>query len=351
MNHADQPDQPTTGPPSNYLEPGPTAPERSRRARAVRIAALSGLAGALLAAAIGGATWFTLRDGESSFAGATLSGIDISVGSRDDPEGLILGSMLVLAYREAGAEVESRVGAGNGRSIRQELGADRIDAAIEYNGLTYRYVLKRDDPPSDPSELTDRVAELDRLENGIVWLGRSAFNNAYGFAVAPGLAADPDSTFDLESMATYLDEHPESVVCTLPSGNVNPDGLSRFEQLTGYTVPQGQRVETPLDEIASATSTGTCDFSEFAATNGEIQAEGLTLVESEDRLEIHNASVTMREQVYQEAPEDFSAIASAVLDSLDDETMRSLNAQVAVDGEDPEQVAKDYLVSVGMIES
>ena len=285
---------------------------------------------------------------EPEFAGASLSGTEVSVGGPDFPEGLVLGNMLVLAYREAGAEVDSRVGAGDWKATRRDLGADRIDAGIEYNGLTAG-LIGLDNPPSDPAKLTSRIAGVDRSENGIVWLGRSSFNNTYGFVVAPELSSGNDF-LDLDSVAYYMRANPEAVLCTLPPGNLNRGSLERFERLTDFTIPGSQLVEVQVNEVARSTSSGQCSFSEVSTTSGLIHAEGLVVVSSGDQVATNNASVTMREQVYEQAPEAFTSIAVTLLNSLDDETMRFLNSKVVIDGEDPKQVAHDYLVSVDLIE-
>jgi len=64
---------------------------------------------------------------------------------------------------------------------------------------------------------------------------------------------------------------------------------------------------------------------------------------------IYNISINVRKDVYEEAPEAFDTIAEAVLAPLDQKTMTALNNSVSTEGEDPADVAEQYLVDQGLI--
>ena len=64
---------------------------------------------------------------------------------------------------------------------------------------------------------------------------------------------------------------------------------------------------------------------------------------------LYNVSMTMRDEVYQEAPDQWDKMANMLLDGLDNATMAELNKRVSVDGEDPAAVARDYLTSAGLM--
>ncbi len=329
--------------------PPPTAapPQASRTRVNTRILLALGigfLAVAIGVAALGWSLYVRRSDG---FAGADLSGLSVSVSTRDVPENNLLGYMFVVAYESAGAKVESQVGAGSAASVRRKMMADRIDASVEYNGLAWSRSLSDEDPPTDPAEFTKQAGALDRDQNGIVWLGRSTFNNAYGFAAGPQLAEE-QGPFTLDSMVSYLRGHPDASVCLQPKNTLSAAGMGRFEELTGFSIPSNQLQQADSATIGPDTADGTCAFSEFAATSGAIVNFNLTLVESDDQLEINNASATVREALYEQRPQAFDTIATAILEPLDDRTMATLNARVA-NGEDPAAVAKDYLSGQGLM--
>ena len=64
---------------------------------------------------------------------------------------------------------------------------------------------------------------------------------------------------------------------------------------------------------------------------------------------IYNVSLTMPDSAYQENPEGWDAIAAAILEPLDEDTMGELKRRVSADGEDPKVVAKDFLTTTGVI--
>jgi glycine betaine/choline ABC-type transport system substrate-binding protein len=55
-------------------------------------------------------------------------------------------------------------------------------------------------------------------------------------------------------------------------------------------------------------------------------------------------------ETYNQAPDAFDEIISSILAPLDNERMASINARVSADGEDPETVARDYLITEGLID-
>jgi glycine betaine/choline ABC-type transport system substrate-binding protein len=59
--------------------------------------------------------------------------------------------------------------------------------------------------------------------------------------------------------------------------------------------------------------------------------------------------MTMRDETYQQAPEEFDQMADLLFDGLDEETMAELNRRVSVEGEDAADVARNYLQEKGLI--
>ncbi len=65
---------------------------------------------------------------------------------------------------------------------------------------------------------------------------------------------------------------------------------------------------------------------------------------------MYNVSGTIRQDKYNEAPEAFDGIIEAVLAPLDNIKMAELNGKVSAEGEDPADVARDFLVAEGLID-
>lgn len=292
--------------------------------------------------------------GSSGASGALaeydLSGISISVGSKDFDEQLVLGEMMVAAFEAAGATVDNKVNLGGTNVARSALESGEIDIYMEYNGTGWTVHLGLEDPSFDSEVLTSGVKERDLAENGIVWVGRSPFNNTYGFVSSPELTEANGGAFNLQTMMEYVRDNSDAVVCMESEFPSRPDGLILTETYSLIELPDSQQQILDTGIIYTETANNNCDFGEVFTTDGRIPALGLTLVEDPGVNIVYNVSGTIREDKYNEAPEAFDGIINAILAPLDNIKMAELNGKVSADGEDPADVAREYLVSEGLID-
>ncbi|MGK2949121.1 MAG: glycine betaine ABC transporter substrate-binding protein [Acidimicrobiales bacterium] len=288
-------------------------------------------------------------EGGGEFAELDLSGVSISVGSKDFTEQLVLGEMLVQSFEAAGADVENRVNLGGTQVNRQALLEGEIDVYAEYNGTGWTEHLGNESPSDDPETLTEAVREQDLADNSIQWLSRSPFNNTYGFATGPDLTDENGGAFDIDTMAAYLEDNSDAIVCMESEFPDRSDGLILFEDATGYTIPEGQINIIDTNLIYTETAQGNCDFGEIFTTDGRISELDLSIVDDKGTFIIYNVSVNVRDELYQENTDAFDTIAERMLEGLDNDTMAELNRRVSVGGEDPDAVARDYLQENGLI--
>lgn len=273
-----------------------------------------------------------------------LSGQSYVVGSKDFTEQLVLGQMAVLSLEAAGADVTDRTNLGGTNVNRDALLSGDIDMYWEYNGTGWQVHLEQSDPSFDSEELTEDVRELDREQNDIRWIGRSPFNDTYGFATPPDVGP-----VTLEEMADQLREDDSLTVCLESEFPTRDDGLTLFEQEYDVTVPQEQIEILDTGVIYQETAQGNCDFGEVFTTDGRIAGLDLNLVEDPGVFILYNVSLTLPNDVYETAPEAFDTIVDAILEGLDNETMTELNRRVSIEGEDSAAVAREYLENQGII--
>ncbi len=290
------------------------------------------------------ASLFALAGCSEADGEGALAGVSVTVGSKDFDEQLILGYMLVEAFEAAGADVTDKVNLGGTNVAREALLSGDIDTYMEYNGTGWTVHLGNTDPSFDPEELTSGVREQDLADNGIVWLGRSPFNNTYGFASSPEVTEENDGAFSLQTMMEYVDANPDAVVCMESEFPSRPDGLILTETATGIELADEQQLILDTGIIYTETANNNCTFGEVFTTDGRIPALGLTLVEDPGVNILYNVSVNIRQETYDQNPEAFDRITEAILAPLDNEKMAELNARVSAQGEDPRAVARDFLV-------
>jgi osmoprotectant transport system substrate-binding protein len=128
-----------------------------------------------------------------------------------------------------------------------------------------------------------------------------------------------------------------------------PDGLILTENATGIELPAGQQTILDTGVIYTETAANNCTFGEVFTTDGRIPALNLTLVEDPGVNIVYNVSATFREETFNLAPEAFQALTDAILNPLTNERMAELNARVSAEGEEPAAVARDYLITEGII--
>ena len=280
---------------------------------------------------------------ESGSASEDLKGVSLTVGSKDFTENILLGKMFAQAVEANGAKVSDKTNLGGSAVNRSALLNKRIDMTPEYNGTGWTVYLKHANPDKDPKTLFDKVAAEDLKKNGVKWIGRSPFNDTYGFAASPAMAEKNGGEFDLQGMADYLKANPTAKVCMETEFPDRPDGLTLFEKATGYKIPaaQTQILETGL--IYTQTGKDECDFGEVFTTDGRIQALKLSLVKDPGVFILYNVSFTMLDAEYKKHAEVYDKIAADILEPLDNEKMAELNAQVDVEGTPASKVAEDYL--------
>lgn len=278
-----------------------------------------------------------------------FSGVEITVGSRDFTEQLVLSAILIDALDRYGADVTDAVPTGDIATTRAALEGGEIDAYWEYNSAALVEVFGQPgDPDADGEDLTDEAAELDAA-NGITWVGRSTFSNTYGFALSPSLADEhkptrysPDA-FGLDDLDDLLDDEPDLVVCVEDDFVQRNDGLALFETRTGFTIPDHQlHVVGSTDEIYPLVDHGDCDVAEVFTTDAQLATSGLDVVEDPGVFLTYNVSLTIRDEVYQQAPDAFDALVEEILGALSRQRMTELNGRVAT-GEPVADVAADFV--------
>ncbi len=274
-----------------------------------------------------------------------LSGVEVTVGSKDFDEQLVLGQIMVQAFERAGATVVDRVDLGGTQVARSALESGEIDVYMEYNGTGWAEHLANEAAPSnDPQELTDAVRAQDLEQNSIHWLGRAPFNNTYGFVSSPAVTEENGgNAYSMQAMADYLEANPDAILCLESEFPSRSDGLVLFDEATGYDTPDDQIKILDTGLIYTETAENSCDFGEVFTTDGRIGGLGLTLVEDPGVMILYNISMNIRDEKYQEAAAAFDDISSQILNGLTQEKMTELNTKVSFEGETPEDVAAAYL--------
>ncbi len=113
----------------------------------------------------------------------------VTVGSKIDTEGALLGNMIVLLLRNKGLDVVSKVQLGNTKIVRTALIAGEIDIYPEYTGNAGFFFSMDSDPLwKDAHKAWEKAHELDLQKNKLVWLAPAPADNTWAIAVRKDVA-------------------------------------------------------------------------------------------------------------------------------------------------------------------
>lgn len=277
---------------------------------------------------------------------SSLSGVSITVGSKEFTEQLILGHMAILLLEDKGARVTDKTGIHGTTNVRNALVSGEIDMYWEYTGTGWSNILGRStaDAPKDGKEIYRMVADEDLEKNGVKWLALAPLNNTYAIATAHGRGAQLGVT-NLSDYAELANRSPKQAsLCAGTEFLTRDDGLPGLQRTYAFDLPRRAVSQVAAGVVYTEIPKGNaCNFGEVYATDGRVAANDLDIVEDDKSHFVkYNVAPTMRKQIYQKHP-GLSDIFQPLTESLTTKTMQRLNAEVDVQGKLPEQVAEDYL--------
>lgn len=277
--------------------------------------------------------------------------VAVTVTGRNNTEGLILGKMAVLAADVAGFQVNDLTNVPGSQPTRSLMLAGKADIIWEYTGTAWLTFMGHTEGIPDQAAQWQAVHDED-LGNGLTWGAKAPLNNTYAIAVTDETAAHYglSTLSDIKKVPVA-----ERTFCVEPEFNSRPDGFAPM--LAHYGIDRGTPDGVPEQNIGlydvgaiySATDSGDCTFGEVFATDGRIDALGLTVLTDDQKFfPAYNVAPVFNSQMIEHFPE-LERIFEPISPLLTDEVMRALNLQVDVDGRDPADVAFDWMVAEGFI--
>ncbi|MDT0397460.1 MULTISPECIES: glycine betaine ABC transporter substrate-binding protein [Streptomyces] len=311
------------------------------------------LAGALLLAAAGcgltsGSPMVDDVEPGSVGRGKPLEGAKLTVTSKEFTEQLILGAIMGIAFQAAGAEVVDRTGIQGSVGSREAVVKGEADAGFEYTGTAWITYQGNSKPIPDPREQWEAVRDAD-VRNGVTWLAPSRLNNTYALAMNQA-NYKKYRTRTLSEVAELAKSDPGAVTLCVEGEFANrADGLPGMEKAYGMNIPAGNVTQMDTGIIYTQTAKGACTYGEVFTTDGRIKSMNLVVMEDDRKFfPNYNAAPTVNSDTFEKWPA-IAEVLAPVTAKLDNTVAQDLNAKVDVDGEDPHQVALDWMVDEGFV--
>lgn len=279
-----------------------------------------------------------------------LKGDQLTVGSKDFDEQLLLGQISLVALKAAGATVTDKTNIQGTSNTRAALVKGDIDLYWDYTGTGWITFLKHTDPIPDSQKQYEAVKKEDLAKNKIVWLDPAPANNTYALA-AKQATLDKYKVSTLSDYAALAKKDPQAAsLCVESEFKSRDDGFPGVEKTYDFKLPDNQ--EKLLDTAVVYTTLnkgGTCNFGEVFETDGRVSGLNLVLLKDDKSFfPIYNPSVTLKEATATKYPK-LADLFKPIAAKLTTDELSTLNKKVSVDGEKPNAVATEWLKSNGFI--
>lgn len=279
---------------------------------------------------------------------------DITVSSKIDTEGGLLGNIIALALEDAGLPVERRLQLGGTQVVREALLAGQIDIYPEYTGnAAFFFNEAEKDLWSDAALAADRARELD-AQNDIVWLEPAPANNTWAIAVT-GQVAEENDLSTMSEFGAWVAGGGDVTLAASTEFVSSPAVLPAMQEAYGFSLNEDQTVilsggDTAATIQAAARGTSGVNAAMVYGTDGGVGATGLVVMEDDMGVQpVYEPTPIIRAEVLNEYPE-IAEVLNPIFAELDMRTLQQLNGRIQVGGEPAEAVAREYLTGAGVLD-
>lgn len=290
-----------------------------------------------------------------SAALASAAQADITVSSKIDTEGGLLGNVIALALEDAGLPVERRLQLGGTQVVREALLAGQIDIYPEYTGNAAYFFNEADrDIWKDAKAAHARAAELDAEKNALTWLQSAPANNTWAIALTGPLAKD-NNLVTMSDFGAWVAGGGDVKLAASTEFVSSPAVLPAMQAAYGFVLTPDQTVvlsggDTAATIQAAARGTSGVNAAMAYGTDGGVGATGLVVMADDKGVQpVYEPAPVVRDSVLAEYP-TIPEVLNPIFAGLDMATLQSLNGRIQVGGEPAEAVARDYLTQIGVLD-
>ena len=264
---------------------------------------------------------------------AAAGAAPLVVGSKRFTESYVLGEIVRQTLAAQGIAAEHKQGLGNTGILEQALTSGAVDVYPEYTGTIVRELLKRPQAEANPS--------LEQLNAWLAPRGLKAgvplgFNNTYALAMPEARAA----ALGIERISDLVGPKAEGLRLGLSHEFLQRgDGWPALK--AAYRLPQNAAGGLDHGLAYDAVKAGSVDLIDIYATDAKVGRYGLRVLQDDlGFFPKYDAVLLMRTAV------DIAPLAR-LQGRIDAKAMIEMNAQVELDGESFERVAKRFLAGAG----
>ncbi|RUR34758.1 ABC transporter substrate-binding protein [Vreelandella andesensis] len=274
----------------------------------------------------------------------------VVVSSKIDTEGAVLGELIIQTLERGGVPTVDRLQLGGTSVVRSALETGEIDLYPEYTGNGAFFFDMTDSPVWNSAEDAYQTVKERDAAQGLVWLEPASANNTWAMSIREDVATANGLT-SLDDLADYLNDGGEFKFAASAEFVESAQALPAFQDAYGFELNENQLLvlsggNTAATMRAAAQQTSGVNGAMTYGTDGGLSALGLVVLEDVKGVQpVYQPSPVIRAEVLKTYPE-IETLLNNVFTTLDLVTLQTLNADVAVNGFSPDQVASDYLDSL-----
>jgi osmoprotectant transport system substrate-binding protein len=263
----------------------------------------------------------------------------ITVGSANFPENVLLAEMYAQALEAKNIKVNRKFNIGARELIYKQISSGGLSVLPEYNGALLAYLDK-----NDSSTSTDQVnaALKAKLPSTLEILDSAKAEDKDSLNVTKATADKYSlkSIEDLKPVASSL------VLGGPPEFKTRRQGSVGLKDLYGLDFKEFRSLDTAGPVTVAALEKGDIQVANLFTTDPAIAVNNFVVLDDPKNL---FSSQNVTPLVYKSAVNDTARNAlNALSAKLDTPTLTQLMRKVAVDKQDPEKVATDWLKSAGL---
>lgn len=278
---------------------------------------------------------------------AAGGGGPVSIAGQAFPEATLMAEMYTLLLEDAGYEPDVKL--VDSRDGYMPTFPDSVDVVPEYVGGIVNFLNAQENgAKAEPFEAGDGeqlAADGQQLldDAGITLLDVSPATDANAYFVTQEFS-------EAEGVTTLSDL--EGMTVTLAAA---PDCEGRLDCEGGLTDAYGIDITEVLplgyasDQTYQAVIDGEAELGQTSTTDGTLESQGLVVLEDDQQIQPAQNLVPAVGSDFLEENPDVADVLNPLMAALTTEKLTELNGRVAVDREQPADVARDFLESEGLL--
>jgi osmoprotectant transport system substrate-binding protein len=296
----------------------------------------------------------TLLAGAALAISPALAAEPVTIASKIDTEGGLLGEMILALLEAAGIPTRNRLQLGPTRILRAAILSGAIDLYPEYTGNGAFFFGMDGDPVwKDARAGYERAQALDLERNNLVWLQPAPADNSWIIAMRADFA-DAHGLLTLDDFARWTREGAAVKLAASAEFVESRSGLPAFQDAYGFSLTARQLLvlsggNTSATIKAAADNISGVNAAMAYGTDGALTALGLrALADTKHAQPVYAPAPVVRGPTMAAYAQIRAVLASAFA-SLDLDILRRLNEEIAIEGREARLVARTYLRKRGLL--